>query len=108
MSVSYDTKNVIKGFTDMTEMFTIYGAKRTVADFYNSFRYNTTPIGIGNFSTYLQLKVAAPELEGLWGIAMVPGTKQSDGTVKIDDTMCTGCGLCANLCKFGAIELVKE
>ena len=82
MSVSYNTKNVIKGFTDMTEMFTIYGAKRTVADFYNSFRYNTTPIGIGNFSTYLQLKVAAPELEGLWGIAMVPGTKQSDGTVQ--------------------------
>ena len=81
MSVSYDTKNVIKGFTDMTEMFTIYGAKRTVADFYNSFRYNTTPIGIGNFSTYLQLKVAAPELEGLWGIAMVPGTKQQDGKV---------------------------
>lgn len=82
MSVSYDTKNVIKGFTDMTEMFSIYGAKQTVADFYNGFRYNTTPIGIGNFSTYLQLKVAAPELEGLWGIAMVPGTKQEDGTVQ--------------------------
>lgn len=82
MSVSYDTKNVIKGFTDMTEMFSIYGAKQTVADFYNGFRYNTTPIGIGTFSTYLQLKVAAPELEGLWGIAMVPGTKQEDGTVQ--------------------------
>lgn len=81
MSVSYDTKNVIKGFTDMTEMFSIYGAKQTVADFYNGFRYNTTPIGIGTFSTYLQLKVAAPELEGLWGIAMVPGTKQQDGKV---------------------------
>ena len=81
MSVSYDTKNVIKGFTDMTEIFNIYGAKQTVADFYNGFRYNTTPIGIGTFSTYLQLKVAAPELEGLWGIAMVPGTKQQDGKV---------------------------
>jgi len=81
MSVSYDTKNVIKGFTDMTEIFSIYGAKQTVADFYNGFRYNTTPIGIGTFSTYLQLKVAAPELEGLWGIAMVPGTKQQDGKV---------------------------
>jgi len=81
MSVSYGTKNVIKGFTDMTEIFNIYGAKQTVADFYNGFRYNTTPIGIGTFSTYLQLKVAAPELEGLWGIAQVPGTKQKDGSV---------------------------
>ena len=35
-------------------------------------------------------------------------TKNADGTVSIDDTMCTGCGLCASLCKFDAIELVKE
>ena len=34
-------------------------------------------------------------------------TKQADGTVKIDDTMCTGCGLCETLCKFDAIELLK-
>lgn len=46
------------------------------------------------------------------GMCMKPGcpamTKNGDGTVHIDDTMCTGCGLCADLCKFGAIELVKE
>ena len=34
-------------------------------------------------------------------------TKRENGTVCIDDTMCTGCGLCKDLCKFGAIELVK-
>ena len=43
---------------------------------------------------------------------MKPGcpamTKNADGTISIDDTMCTGCGLCASLCKFDAIELVKE
>ena len=33
-------------------------------------------------------------------------TKQADGTVKIDETMCNGCGLCASQCKFGAIETV--
>ena len=46
------------------------------------------------------------------GLCLKPGcpaiTKQADGTVKIDDTMCTGCGLCAQLCKFDAINLVKE
>ena len=31
-------------------------------------------------------------------------TKNADGTVKIDDTMCNGCGLCQSYCKFGAIE----
>lgn len=46
------------------------------------------------------------------GMCMKPGcpamTKNPDGTIRIDDTMCTGCGLCASLCKFDAIELVKE
>ena len=45
------------------------------------------------------------------GVCMKPGcpamTKNADGTVYIDDTMCTGCGLCEKLCKFNAIELVK-
>lgn len=46
------------------------------------------------------------------GMCMKPGcpamTRAEDGTIRIDDTMCTGCGLCDSLCKFGAIELVKE
>ena len=33
-------------------------------------------------------------------------TKNPDGTIAIDDTMCNGCGLCEQLCKFGAIEKV--
>lgn len=44
------------------------------------------------------------------GMCMKPGcpamTKNADGTIHIDDTMCTGCGLCESLCKFNAIELV--
>ena len=35
-------------------------------------------------------------------------TKQADGTVKIDETMCNGCGLCKSYCKFGAIEVVEK
>lgn len=45
------------------------------------------------------------------GMCMKPGcpamTRNADGTIHIDDTMCTGCGLCENLCKFNAIEMVK-
>ena len=45
------------------------------------------------------------------GMCMKPGcpamTKNADGTIHIDDTMCTGCGLCETLCKFEAIELVE-
>ena len=45
------------------------------------------------------------------GMCMKPGcpaiTKNADGTVTINDTMCNGCSLCAQLCKFGAIERVE-
>lgn len=46
------------------------------------------------------------------GMCLRPGcpamSKQKDGTVRIDDTMCTGCGLCADLCKFSAIGKAGE
>ncbi len=46
------------------------------------------------------------------GMCFKPGcpalTKKADGTIAIDDTMCNGCGLCEQLCKFGAIERVQN
>ncbi len=33
-------------------------------------------------------------------------TRGEDGKVRIDETMCNGCGLCKNYCKFNAIETV--
>lgn len=33
-------------------------------------------------------------------------TKDADGRMRIDATMCNGCGLCKDQCKFGAIETV--
>ena len=45
------------------------------------------------------------------GACLRPGcpalTKNPDGTISIDETMCNGCGLCSQLCKFDAIETVK-
>ncbi len=45
------------------------------------------------------------------GMCLRPGcpalTKNADGTISIDETLCNGCGLCKNLCKFDAIETVE-
>ncbi len=35
-------------------------------------------------------------------------TRGEDGKIKIDATMCNGCGLCKNYCKFNAIETVER
>lgn len=46
------------------------------------------------------------------GMCLKPGcpalTKNADGTISIDDTMCNGCGLCRQLCKFDAIRLEER
>jgi len=51
---------------------------------------------------------ALPEKCKKCGMCLKPGCpaviKQSDGTIRIDDTLCNGCGLCVQLCNFGALE----
>ena len=45
------------------------------------------------------------------GMCMKPGcpaiTKKENGDIVINDTMCNGCGLCVEFCKFDAIKSVK-
>lgn len=46
------------------------------------------------------------------GACLKPGcpalTRNADGTISIDETMCNGCGLCRQLCKFEAIQEVAK
>ena len=37
-----------------------------------------------------------------------PAVSVIDGKVKIDNTLCTGCGVCSQMCKFDVFENVKE
>ena len=52
--------------------------------------------------------VPVPEKCKKCGACLKPGcpalTKNEDGTISIDETMCNGCGLCKSYCKFDAIE----
>ncbi len=80
-SVAFNDSSGQEGLLQMTELYRVYSLSESVANFFNSFRYGETPLGIGNFSTYVQLLTAAPELEGKWGIALIPGELQEDGSV---------------------------
>ncbi len=64
----------------MAESFTIYGMPLTTSSFYDSFRYGSLPIGVSNFTDYIKLMTAAPEITGLWGIDLYPATPQPDGS----------------------------
>jgi len=73
-------EEAIAGITFMAESFTIYGMPLTTSSFYDSFRYGRVPIGVSNFTDYIKLLTAAPELNGLWGIDLYPATVLPDGT----------------------------
>ncbi|MDE6921624.1 MAG: 4Fe-4S binding protein, partial [Lachnospiraceae bacterium] len=55
--------------------------------------------------------IAIPDKCKKCGMCLIPGcpalTKNEDGTVTIDDTLCNGCGLCMKRCKFDAIKRVE-
>jgi len=75
-----DTPEAYKAFKFWTDMYANYGIDAE-SNFFTRIRTGTMPVGIGNYTTYLQLLTSAPELYGRWSIAPVPGTVQADGTV---------------------------
>ncbi len=79
-STGLASEQAISAIKFMSESFTLYGMPLTTANFYNSFRYGSLPVGISNNGTYIQLKIAAPEINGLWGIDLYPATVLPDGT----------------------------
>lgn len=80
-SANFSDPKTLAGLREMTDLYRIYGLAQNVPNFFNAFRSGSVPIGVSNFSTYLQLQMGAPELNGRWDIALVPGTEQEDGTI---------------------------
>lgn len=79
-----DSEESLIGFREMTELFTVYNMPIDVPSpgFYQQFRDGTLPIGIADLATYNLLLNAAPELDGLWDIALFPGTANEEGVVE--------------------------
>ncbi len=90
-----NSEEAIKGFSLLTDFYTLYGVPLQVASFVENFKSGAFPIGIGTLSTYSQLKVSAPEIIGKWDVAVCPGI-QRDG--KIDNTY-SALATCASVLK---------
>ncbi|MDD4988611.1 MAG: hypothetical protein PHS68_06935, partial [Candidatus Izemoplasmatales bacterium] len=68
----------VNALTMMTELYTIYSMDVQVSSFYNDFRLGLSPIGVGDFGMYVTLLNAAPDIQGLWSIAPLPGVLKGD------------------------------
>lgn len=87
------SSEAIGAFGQWTSLYTKYGIEKQI-DFYNRFRVGTAPLGIAVYTTYTQLTQAAPEIQGRWKIAAIPGNMQEDGTINRGIAGSgTGCGV---------------
>lgn len=79
LKTTIDDENSINGIKMMTELFTLYGLESQVANFFNSFRNGSLPIGVSTFDAYVKLNLSAPELAGKWDIKVSPGIDLEEG-----------------------------
>ena len=73
-------QEAIEGFDAFTRFFTHFGAPQFY-NFLNRFRSGEMPIGFADFTTFNTLSVFAPEIQGAWDFALMPGILQDDGTI---------------------------
>ncbi|PLT46475.1 N-Acetyl-D-glucosamine ABC transport system, sugar-binding protein [Paenibacillus pasadenensis] len=80
MRSDLDSPESLKAMKMWTGLFTNYKIQKQ-ADFYNRFRSGEMPIGVADYSTYILLSTAAPELTGWWAMKPMPGIRQADGRI---------------------------
>ncbi len=87
MAINLDSNTALETFKEMCELYTMYGFPYSY-NFANRFRTGEMPIGVQGYATYSQLTIFAPELRGLWGFTVLPGTIRTneDGTTFVDHT----------------------
>ena len=75
MEINLDSNTSLETFKDLCEMYTMYGFPYSY-NFVNRFRTGEMPVGVAQYTVYSQLTIFAPELRGLWGFTILPGTRR--------------------------------
>ncbi|MBQ1947408.1 MAG: extracellular solute-binding protein [Clostridia bacterium] len=79
-STEFDTEVSLEAFKKTVECFTKYSFPISY-NFYTRFRSGEMPISIQPYTQYNMIAAAAPEIQGLWDMAPIPGTLREDGTI---------------------------
>ncbi|HWT75032.1 MAG TPA: extracellular solute-binding protein [Mobilitalea sp.] len=87
MESDLDSDISINVFKDFCEFYSKYSLDY-LTSVTQRFRTGEAPLIIADYTTYCELVASAPDIKGLWGFTMVPGTIKEDGS--IDHTVASG------------------
>ncbi|MBQ2923200.1 MAG: extracellular solute-binding protein [Tyzzerella sp.] len=76
----FSSGEAIKAFEQLTSYYTKYDVPQTM-DQLSYFRTGEAPFVIAPYTFCNNLTAGAPEIDGLWDVALVPGTRQEDASV---------------------------
>lgn len=79
-STTLKEPEVISVFQKYTDFYTKLRVPTTMS-FFNRFKSGTAPLGIDVYTLYTTIEAGAPEIDGRWSVAPIPGTVRADGSV---------------------------
>lgn len=84
-SSTFYSNEALLAFDGWTGLYTKYSLS-LIFDFFNRFRSGEMALAIEPYNQVNYLYSAAPEMNGLWDIAVMPGTVREDGTINCVET----------------------
>ncbi len=93
ISTTLTSPKVLDTFDFYTSLYTKLKLNVSIS-FYNRFRDGTCPIGLSSYTLAVTLMTEAPELDGVWKMSVVPGTKDENGNINYSSAGGgTGCSI---------------
>lgn len=98
LKADLDSQVAYEAFKMAAEFYTDYDLPQSY-DFMNRFRTGEMPLAITSYTSYNNLKLSAPELNGMWEMVCIPGVKDENGNINNTQLMGSTSAVITKNCK---------
>ncbi len=98
LKADLDSQVAYEAFKMASEFYTDYDLPQSY-DFMNRFRTGEMPLAITSYTSYNNLKLSAPELNGMWEMVCIPGVKDENGNINNTQLMGSTSAVITKNCK---------
>lgn len=98
LTADLDSQIAYEAFKTAAEFYTDYDIPQSY-DFMNRFRTGEMPLAITAYTSYNNLKLSAPELNGMWEMVCIPGVEDENGNINNTQLMGSTSAVITKNCK---------